>query len=229
MSTRANLFSTAATSVVLLCTLAMTATVVRREYFTGAATGSDVSRPERISNWTEIASVGHRTGPENAPLTVVVFSDFECPFCRAFATDFFPNLTQEFPGQVAMVFRHWPLDMHRFAYPAARAAECAGQQGRFKEFHDVVFANQKMLGLKTFSEMARESGVKNVAQFETCASDSAQVPAITRDVDAVTRLKGRGTPTVIVNGWILRGGVTRQRLDSLAKSVLVPRRAAGGS
>ena len=102
------------------------------------------------------------------------------------------------------MYRHWPLtSIHRFAYPAARAAECAGRQGRFEAFHDLVYAKQESLGLKTFAEFARESGVSNLRAFASCIATTTSVPAIEADISEALRVGGIGTPTILVNGYRL--------------------------
>jgi protein-disulfide isomerase len=131
-----------------------------------------------------------------------------------------PGLRSKYQSDLAIVFRHWPLAHHRFAYPAARAAECAAAQGAFASFHDAVFKNQDRLGLKTFTALAAESGVADLNAFDRCSADSLPVLAIDEDVAAAKAIGGTGTPTIVVNGWLLTGGGDRDRIDSLVQSAL---------
>lgn len=174
--------------------------------------------PELVDGetWDQLVSVGHRIGPDVAGVTVVVFSDFECPMCAEFATRTYPDFRDHHDGQTALVYRHWPLTNHRFSYPAARAAECAAVQGRFEQIHDLLYAEQRLFGLKSFEDFAVEVGVANLADFTACIEDQQPSPAIERDIDMVRSLGGTGTPTVVVNGWLLRGGVSPALLDSIA-------------
>jgi len=133
-----------------------------------------------------------------------------------------PRLRQKFPGMIALVYRHWPLSRHRFAYQAARAAECAAEQGRFEAFHDVVYAQQDSLGLKVFGEMAAEAGVPDLGLFEVCTSSTDPVPSIEADIAKVIELGGIGTPTLLMNGLLLRGPIRSHILDSIAEAALVP-------
>lgn len=175
--------------------------------------------PQQVENWTELASSGHRIGPPDTPLTIVVFADFECPACGVFANTTFPAFARKYPGAAALVYRHWPLPQHRFAYAAARAAECAAAQGRFDALHEALFARQDEIGLKSFAEFAVRAGVPDLAAFTVCHEQSGKVDAIERDIDAVVALGGTGTPTVIVNGWLFRDGIRASTLDSLAREV----------
>jgi protein-disulfide isomerase len=105
---------------------------------------------------------------------------------------------------VALLYRHWPLPNHRFAFPAARASECAAKQGRFEAFHDVLFAQQDSLPAKSFAQFAREAGDPNLAAFERCASSQQPVVAIERDLAEARRIGGTGTATIVINGMLIR-------------------------
>lgn len=139
-------------------------------------------------------------------MTILVFEDLECSACRYFVLTSLPAIRAAYPKDVSVIIRHWPLiGIHRFAYPAARAAECAAQQGRFEEFHNLVYLKQDSLGLKTFSSYAHKSGLPDIAAFEACASQTLPVPAVEADTKAVKGVGGWGTPTVIINGTMLGG------------------------
>ncbi|MEP6591651.1 MAG: thioredoxin domain-containing protein [Gemmatimonadota bacterium] len=165
-------------------------------------------------------AAGHRIGVVGAQVTIVEFADFECPACRTFATRSMKAIRATYPTDVAMVFRHWPLEYHRFAYPAARAAECAGEQGRFVQYHDLLYAQQDSLGLKTFEALAGEAGVPNAQEFSKCVARRDSVPAIQRDVRAVLALRGTGTPTVVINGLHYTAVPDSASLDSIVRSLI---------
>lgn len=173
--------------------------------------------PERVEGWEKLKGTGHQRGPDSSDVTVVVFSDFECPACAAFATRTYPRFVQRFPGRVSLVYRHWPLDSHPHAYPAAVASECAAQQDRFWAFHDSIYGNQRQLGVRSFAEIADRVGVPDVKAFRSCLGSDLVNAAVERDIAVVQALGGIGTPTVIVNGWLLRGGVDGALLDSISE------------
>jgi len=218
--------SNAATAVMLMCAISVVAIMVRREFFPPAPPrGTAPAASQRVADFASIASVGHRFGPPSAPVTIVEFADFECPVCRHFETKSLLPIRKVFQGQVAVVFRHWPLSYHRFALPSARAAECASAQGRFESFHDLLYAKQDSLGLKSFTSFALESGVPDTAAFIRCNSTSTTVPAIDVDVAVAKKLKMFGTPSLIINGVLLGITPDSAALDSLIRSDL----RAGGS
>lgn len=216
------------TIVALSCCVLMTATVIRREFFrprTPARLAAEDVKPVQLAQWDDLKSVGHALGPSSAPVTIVVFSDFECPFCKRFASGTMPGIRRQYPQEVRFLFRHWPIRNHRFAYPAARATECAARQGAFEAYHDAIFAKQDSLGLKPFQEFAREAGVKDLGAFEKCYAKPGPVREIEDDLEAAIGSGGSGTPTVIINGWRFKGALDSATVDSVVRSHLSATRA----
>jgi predicted DsbA family dithiol-disulfide isomerase len=176
--------------------------------------------PVHIENWREYGLVGHRIGSASAPVTIVEFSDFECPVCRSFTVGALRAIRAEYGERIALVFRHWPLPYHRMAYPAARASECAGVQQRFGEFHDLVFSKQDSLGLKSFAEFAWDAGIRDTAAFVRCTKSSARVASIEVDIRAAVALKGTGTPLILINGLLLPGAPDSSQLARYVSEAL---------
>src|SRR5260370_32414860 len=104
-------------------------------------------------------------GSTQAPVQLLEFADFECPFCATFHKDV-KSLRTRYPTQVALTYVHFPLPMHRFAEAAARVAECASDQGRFEAMYDQLFDEQDSFGLKPLSEYATKAGVSDRAAFQ---------------------------------------------------------------
>jgi protein-disulfide isomerase len=144
-------------------------------------------------------------GPADAAVTLVEFSDFQCPFC-ARVSPALDQLEREYPKQVRRVFKHFPLPMHPQARDAHRAAVAAGEQGRFWEMHEKIFAQPSTLDRKTLTGYARALGL-DVAKFER-ALDSAKVEErVQADIDEGQRIGVRGTPTFVINGRVLSGAL----------------------
>jgi protein-disulfide isomerase len=174
---------------------------VRREFYPRAQPRAEpITEPIPVENWGELIASGHAVGPPDAPVTILVFADFECVACRSFAEGPLREIRERYADSVRVIHRHWPLPYHRFAYPAARASECAAAQGRFWAFHDLLYEKQDSLGLKSFSDFAVESGVSDIPMFEACNSRTEPIASITSDSSAVRGIGGTGTPTVLVNG-----------------------------
>ncbi len=207
--------------VVTACTLALGVFAIHGVFSNSNTSPNSAAsiEPVWVEDWEQLASKGHRIGPESATVTIVVFNDFTCPACSRLAKKYIPDLQLDYPGQIAMVFRHWPLESHMLAYPAARASECAAEQGRFTAFHDTVFAQQRILGSKSFIEFAREAGVSDLREFEYCMQKTDSVEAITLDINAGQQLGVKGTPSLIINGWLIPGLNPRQ-LREIVESII---------
>jgi len=143
----------------------------------------------------------------------------ECAACRWFALEGFPQLEKRYGDSISLVYRHYPLDQHPSAYGAAVATECAAEQGRFKAFHDSVYSQQKLLGLKSFSVFASESGVPNISKFEACLVDSSKHAAVDADLREAKAIGSTGTPTIVINGWHLPGGANSAKLDTIVEFI----------
>ena len=139
-----------------------------------------------------------REGNPRAPVAMVEFSDFQCPFCRKFARDVLPALRTRYvdPGRVQLVFRHLPLvSIHPVARPAAEGAECAARQGRFREMHDALFALQR-LHAADVSMAARELALDE-ASFDSCRSGEATL-RLEDDASIAHGLAITGTPAFVI-------------------------------
>lgn len=142
-------------------------------------------------------------GPASAKVTVVVFSDFECPFCNKEEATL-RELEKQYPGKLRFAFRNQPLPFHSHARLAAKAALAAGDQGKFWEYHDALFAHQDALDREALERYAADLGL-DVARFRAALDDTALDAAIRVDTDEASRLHVEGTPTSFVNGRRIMG------------------------
>ena len=143
-------------------------------------------------------------GPADAPITLVEFSDYECPFCRRWHAEVYKPLLAAYPGKIRLVYRNLPLtSIHPDALAAAEAAMCAGEQDVYWKYHDKLFSSEA-LGNSTFIQYAQELGL-NMAVFEACISDHKYQKAIQTDSDFAINLGINSTPTFFVNGLALVG------------------------
>ncbi len=155
--------------------------------------------------------IGHLPvkGDENAPVTIVEFSDFECPFCGQFYSNTLSQLVEEYvdTGKAKIYYRHLPLDFHPQARPAALASECANEQDSFWEYHDVLFDNNATLGTATtdkYVEWATGLGL-NEGQFRTCLESEKYAENVDGDSADAAAAQANGTPTFYINGQQLVG------------------------
>lgn len=150
-----------------------------------------------------VDATGPAKGPAKAPVTIVSFADYECPYC-ARAAESLEAARVKFGDKVRIVFRDFPLGFHQNAIPAAIAARCAGAQGKYYEMHDKLFADQKSLDPATFKAHAAAIGLDG-AKFDACFADPTHMAAIAADQAAGKALGVEGTPAFFVNGIPMSG------------------------
>lgn len=197
-----NRFSNILTTILTLCALVVTGLVVRRELFSSPPPAA--AAPVVVEDWQQYAATGSILGSPDAPLRVIEFSDFQCPFC-ARTTEGVHRLVEKYPGQVAVVYRHYPLEIHPHAFAAALAVECAGEQGRFRAYHDALFAGQDSIGKRDWSRFADDAGVADRAAFDQCVASERFAARVRRDLDDGGRAGVQGTPSFIFDGRMVAG------------------------
>jgi len=213
-------FDSIVTATLVVCAVITTGVVLRRELMTPAASPSLAERkPVLVPRWRDDLEKGIRLGPGAAPVQLIEFADFESPFCGTFHQTL-RVVRERYPTQVAATYVHFP-PMHRFAIPAARVAECAGEQGRFEAMYDHLCDEQESFGLEPWSEFAAAAGVPDGGAFETCIKRCTDpVPRVVDGQQLGKDLDVRATPTLIVNGWKLGHPPSEQGLDAMVKAVL---------
>jgi protein-disulfide isomerase len=137
-------------------------------------------------------------GPENAKVTVVEFSDFQCPYC-ARAAEVVSKLRERYSDKVRFVFRQFPLPMHPDAQLAAEASLAAQRQGKFWEFHDLLFANQDALNRESLEKYAKQLNL-NLSALQQALDSKTEKAAVDADVKLGEGVQVNGTPTVFING-----------------------------
>ena len=151
-------------------------------------------------------------GSSNPLVTIVEFSDFQCPFCAAVQPTV-KQILQEYAGAVKLVFKHLPLDVHRNARSAARAAYCAGRQERFWQFQDALFAS-KNLSFELYNQTAQSLGL-NLETFQSCFNSVDSINAVTADIETARRLKIESTPSFIINDRVISGAISFIEFDKI--------------
>lgn len=138
-------------------------------------------------------------GDPKAPVTIVEFSDFQCPFCKRFYDQVLPSLEKEYitTGKVRLVFRDYPLEFHKNALPAAIAANCAGEQGKYWEVHDFLFENPNKLDTASILSSTVELNL-NHEKFEQCVNDKTKETEINKDFQEGQLYGVRGTPSFFI-------------------------------
>jgi len=143
-------------------------------------------------------------GPTDAPITIVEFSDYQCPFCRRWHAEVYEPLLAAYPGKIKLVYRNLPLtSIHPDAFGAAEAAMCAGEQDAYWPYHEKLFGSEN-LGSMVYTEYAQELSL-NMDMFQSCLKDQKYKSAIEADSDFAVNLGVRSTPTFFINGLAIVG------------------------
>ena len=151
----------------------------------------------------QVAATGPAKGPNDAKVTIVEFSDFQCPFCsRAEAS--VDQVMEKYAGKVKLVFRHFPLSFHANAPKAAEASMCANEQGKFWEMHKQLFANQQALSIDDLKKHAASIGLDQ-AKFDQCLDSGSMKAGVDKDTAAGAEAGVSGTPAFFINGKLLSG------------------------
>lgn len=166
-------------------------------------------------------------GSEDAPVAMIIFGDYECPYCKKAFDEVENRIRAEYveTGKVKMVFRDFPLDsIHSYARLAAGAAECADDQGKYWQYHDALFARQSSLPSLDFTKLAGELGL-DTATFKNCLTTAAHDAEINKDAADGRALGVTATPATFINGSLILGAYPYETYSAEIEKAL--RRATG--
>lgn len=182
--------------------------------------------PTAIPRQNVSVGTGAAWGPADAKVTIVEFSDFQCPYCERFFVSTYPLIREKYQEKVRFVFRHFPIaQIHPAAEQASLASECANEQGKFWEYHDVLFANQRDLSKEALLKYADQVKVSDTKQFAACMDSQKYMSKIRNDFNEAVNYGVQGTPTFFINGNILVGAQPFAAFDAAIQRELM---AAGG-
>ncbi len=143
-------------------------------------------------------------GPKNAPVTIIEFGDYQCPYCKLWHDEVFDQLMANYPGKIRFVYRDFPLQGHPEALPAAEAADCAGEQNAYWNYHDALFGQQYGLGHDAYVQYATDLKL-NVNAFTTCIDSHRNLAEVKDNLNYAIRMGVQSTPSFYINGIPLIG------------------------
>ena len=174
--------------------------------------------PELPRIQVEIASHDPTIGPDDAPITIVQFAEYQCYFCNK-VTPTIDQVLKEYDGKVRMVFKDYPLPMHDRANAAAQAAHCAGEQGKYWELNRVLMANQQALQDSDFQRYVADAG-GDVAAWQACYDSGKYKADIAADMEAAQKVGVSATPSFFVNGLQVSGAQPFERFQAIIEREL---------
>lgn len=163
-------------------------------------------------------------GPKDAKVTIVEFSDFQCPFCSRGA-DVVNQIKKKYGSKVRIAFKHFPLPMHKDAKPASEASMCVSEQSmdKFWKFHDKAFKMQDKLDSANLEAYAKEAGA-DVAKFKECMSSKKYSDFVQKDMEYGERIGVRSTPTFFINGQLVSGAVPLETFSEIIDDELAAKK-----
>jgi protein-disulfide isomerase len=160
-------------------------------------------------------------GPIDAPVTIVQFGDYQCPYCKQFHDETLPQISETYEGQIRFVYRDFPLAQHPDAQKAAEASECADDQERFWDYHDLLWANQLELDVDSLKAYAAQLGL-DTATFDDCLDSGANAEEVQNDYDDGVSYGVPGTPTFFINGIMVVGAQPFSTFQAMIDPLLPP-------
>jgi len=161
----------------------------------------------------------HVRGNKKSSVTLIEYSDFQCPYCQ----QYYPvlkKILEDYKDKVKVVYKHYPLNFHPEAQKAAEASECANEQGKFWEMHDMLFENQESLGINNYKAWAVKLG-QNSKKFNDCLDSGKYGEKISKDYNEGVQKGVEGTPATFINGELISGAVPyetlKEKIDALLK------------
>jgi protein-disulfide isomerase len=188
----------------LTCALLLAALVASRATLT-----ADEARGVHL----RLDALEQAQGRADAPVTVVEFTDYQCPYCRRFQAETWPRLKRSYvdSGKVRFIIRDLPLEFHSAARPAAEAAHCAGEQGQFWPMHEALLASDTKLTDAAMMRRAQALGL-DLRRFRDCVRENKYEPAIARNAAQAASLGVHGTPSFIIGRAAVDGELAGVRV-----------------
>lgn len=201
--------------------LALTAVVVgalRLQRMLSAAP-DEIEDVATIEDWRQYPVRGIRLGADDASATLVAFVDYECNVC-ARAAPYLQSLLSRYPERVSVVYRHYPLARRSSAVRSAKAALCAADMGRYREFSEILYQVTGVPESRRLPTVAAEAGVGDTVEFKRCITSDATSNRLRRDTLAARKLGVSVTPTFLINHLRVDGYPGGDRMDELVRAVL---------
>lgn len=209
------------TALLTAATVTAATLLVWRELRPSRSAAPRADPPSYVRDWRNLP-IAATVGNPRSPVRVIAFTDFECPFCRRYHEVVLPLVQHALPDSVSWSVVHFPLAMHKFAREAAIVFECSKQNsGAEKRLIDVLFAKQDSFGLKAWSQYVMEAGISDTAGIERCRRARSRSAMVDSGVAAAEEVGVRGTPGIMVNGWLFSSPPSHTALVQYARRLLL--------
>jgi protein-disulfide isomerase len=203
------------TGLLVLCASIVAILIFQREFSQTTQSPS----PLYIDNWESLEVLTKRQGSKEAPVQIIEFFDYQCPYCKAVEPSV-QYILEKFPEEVSLRYAHYPLNSHSYAYEAALAAECAAIQNRFQSYHQLLFAHQEELNKINYESLAVSAKVENTKDFSKCLENRATFLIIENGMALASELDIDAIPTFLINGKLISGALSKFNFENIVKEEL---------
>ena len=179
-----------------------------------SAQTAETTQSDQLTRYVVDEGGNPSIGPADAPITIIEFSDYQCPYCQRWHEQVYSRLLEEYPDQVRIVYRDFPLGGHPQAIPAAEAANCANEQDAYWQYHDKLFSYEYNLGNDAYLAYASELGLDMTA-FTDCIENEKYADEISSDIAYAQWLGVSSTPTFFINGIFIEGALPYESFKSV--------------
>ncbi|HSH53297.1 MAG TPA: thioredoxin domain-containing protein [Bacteroidales bacterium] len=204
--------SIAFTGLMVLCALIITVLVIRQQFFSTSNINQQAQPIDLELGYIE-------SGTKEAPVRIVEFFDYQCPFCKSVQPTL-RSIQKKYPEKVSVIYAHFPLSDHKYAFDAAVAAECARKQKKFESYHKLLFENQKQLGEISYRRLAKEVGVTDSTSFSICVENLITGEAVVSGLNLAERLNISSIPSFLINDKIVTGVLSEQQFIKIIETEL---------
>lgn len=211
------------TGILVFCAILISVMVIRQQFFQKRVEPELVTRT--IPEWKELDLKGYHIGSVDAPIQIIEFFDYECPYCLEVNLTLH-RMAEKYVNQISVVYEHFPLEIHEHAFEAAVAAECGRLGNRFEEYHSQLFSNQKKLDSISYDSLAVRTGIENLENFKKCFRDRESSSIVQSGVKLGNQLEIGGVPTFLINGKVVPGVLSEKQFDSIIEKILQEKKEA---
>lgn len=212
-------FYTVVTIVMVCSAIVIMCLVLQKEFF---KEDYNISNLQYIYGWEKmvgIAGNAYQKGHDRAKVTVLLFFDYQCPYCKQLNINL-SKLYKKYADEIKISYLHRPIINPDFTYKIAVVSECARLQNNFKPFHDALFKEQMLSDDISFTKLANQTGANNLEKFSKCVEDEQTDDIVEGHIALSNKLDINAVPTLIVNGRIIKGAASFEYLERIIQQIL---------
>jgi len=205
------------TAILVMCALLITSLVMIQFFSKKDFNDSIVDR--EVDSWEEISTLSYRKGIASAPIQIIEFFDYSCPYCKE-ADPILNKIAKKYKDQISIVYNHFPQDEFSSTFKAAVASECAAKQGKFLDYHNLLFANQENLEDLSFDNLAIKAKIQDISLFKECCESNEAKNIVLESMSIADNLEIGGVPTFLINDKIVPGVRSESEFSNLIEELL---------